>query len=264
MKKPILPKLASVLIILVFLISFLPADLHAQSWYNTNWSYRKAITIDYTKVGAGPHTNFSVLISMTDANLQSGAQADADDILFTSSDGTTQLAHEIESYTSASGILVAWVKIPTLSSTANTVIYMYYGNAAAASQQNVTGTWDANYRGVYHLNNAFLDATSNAYNGTNTGTTDVTGKISKGRGFVQADGADYVTISGLMGSPANITLSSWANLTTKDVTGAHVIDLGDYVGIDADDVGVGATGFAYFSGGWNHTPSNIHLSLIHI
>ena len=107
------------------------------------------------------------------------AQADFDDILFTSSDGTTKLDHQIESYTSGTGTLVAWVEIPSLSSAANTVIYMYYGNAAATAQQNITGTWDASFKGVWHLNSAFTDATSNANNGTNTGTTAVTGKISK-------------------------------------------------------------------------------------
>ncbi|MBI5474034.1 MAG: hypothetical protein HY961_16985, partial [Ignavibacteriae bacterium] len=85
---------------------FVFCSLPAQSWYNASWTYRKAITIDYTKVGAGPHTSFPVLINRTDADLQSKAQADADDILFTSSDGTTKLDHQIESYTSATGAIV--------------------------------------------------------------------------------------------------------------------------------------------------------------
>src|SRR3989337_1053519 len=135
------------ILIASLLVSFLPVTVQGQTWYNSAWLYRKAITIDYTKVGAGPHTNFPVLINITDANLQTGAQADFDDILFTSSDGITKLDHEVESYTSGTGALAAWVEIPSLSSTANTVIYMYYGNAAATAQQNITGTWNANYSG---------------------------------------------------------------------------------------------------------------------
>src|SRR4030095_13438745 len=134
------------------LVSVLPAAVQAQSWYNSSWLYRKAITIDYTKVSAGAHTNFPVLINITDADLQTKAQADYDDILFTSADGTTKLDHEVESYTSGTGALVAWVEIPSLSSSANTVIYMYYGNAGATPQQNITGTWNTNYKGVWHLN----------------------------------------------------------------------------------------------------------------
>src|SRR5206468_3804902 len=36
----------------------------AQSWYDTNWAYRKQLTIDQTKVGAtgAPHANFPVLV----------------------------------------------------------------------------------------------------------------------------------------------------------------------------------------------------------
>ncbi|MGB4848551.1 MAG: DUF2341 domain-containing protein, partial [Saprospiraceae bacterium] len=245
------------IIVLFLVILFSPAIVHGQSWYNPSWSYRKVITIDFTKVGAGPHTNFPVLISITDANLQSGALSTGNDILFTSSDGITKLAHEIESYTSASGILVAWVNIPSLSSSANTVIYMYYGNAAAASQQNVIGTWNATFKGVYHLNNDFLDATSNNFDGTNTGTTNVTGRISLGRGFVRSNGADYITMTGLMGSPTTFTLSAWASLTTADVFGAEIISLGDHSLLRYDgsttDGTIGAA--QYGSGIWNNTGS---------
>src|SRR5690606_19988117 len=125
--------------------------------------------------------------------LAARALSTGNDILFTSSNGTTKLSHQIESYVSASGDLVAWVEIPTLSSSTNTVIYMYYGNGAAANQQNVTGTWDANFRGVYHLNGSFADATVNAYNGTNTGTTSITGKISNARSFPSYT-TSYLTI----------------------------------------------------------------------
>ena len=95
---------------------------HAQtSWYNSSWSYRKTITINYTNVSANL-TNFPVLISRTDSDLQARAQTNGYDLLFTSSDGTNKLAHEIETYTSSNGTLVAWVKVPILSSTTNTTL----------------------------------------------------------------------------------------------------------------------------------------------
>ena len=73
------------------------------TWFDSGWLYRKVLTIDHTKVGSGPHTNFPVLLSRADADLMTKAQTDGNDILFTLSDGTTKLNHEIESYTSASG-----------------------------------------------------------------------------------------------------------------------------------------------------------------
>ncbi len=58
-------------------------------------------------------TEFPVLIKITDpANpVFDNAQANADDILFTSPDGMTQLAHEIGKYDSSVGNkeLIAWV-----------------------------------------------------------------------------------------------------------------------------------------------------------
>ena len=168
------------------------SSARAQGWYSSSWPYRKQITIDFTKVGAtgAPHANLPVLVSLSaDANLSANARADGFDIVFTSSDGTTKLNHERTSY--ASGTLLAWVQVPSVSATANTVIYMYYGNASAADQQNGTGTWDANYVGVWHLNEtvggagAIKDATSNAKHGTTNGTMTLgsAGAIGKGIAF---------------------------------------------------------------------------------
>ena len=91
-----------------------PQPAYAASWYNASWQYRKLITIDNTKVAANL-TDFPVLISITDTDLRDDAQSDGDDILFTSSDGTAKLSHEIEDYDGTTGALVAWVKIPSLS-----------------------------------------------------------------------------------------------------------------------------------------------------
>jgi uncharacterized repeat protein (TIGR01451 family) len=246
------------LTILFMICSLSATDASAQNWYNTSWLYRKKVTVDYTKVGAtgAPHASFPVLVSITDANLSGNAQSDADDILFTSSDGTTKIDHELESYTSASGVLVAWVEVPSLSASSNTVIYMYYGNASATNQQNVTGTWNSNYKGVWHLNASYLDATSNNNDGTNTGTTSATGKISGARGFVRSNGADYITISGKLGSPADITLSAWAYLSSPDGSGSEVISIGDYVALRMDLTTDGTEGFTYNGSDWSVTTSS--------
>jgi len=76
------------------LILLTPSLCEAQGWYNTggNWAHRKSVTIDHTKVsGSLALTNFPVLISVTDANLQASAQSSGNDILFTAGDGVTKL-----------------------------------------------------------------------------------------------------------------------------------------------------------------------------
>ena len=130
----------------------------------------------------------SVLISLaSDSNLASSAQTNGNDILFTDSSGTSKLNHEIESYVSSTGQLIAWVQVPSVSPTTNTVIYMYYGNSSAGNQQSPTAVWDSNYVAVNHFAGPPLsghDSTSNANNGTLENSPGaVTGKIGDGASF---------------------------------------------------------------------------------
>ncbi len=143
-------------------------------WYNSNWIYRKAITIDHTKVPNTNQSNFPVLVSLTsDAGLSSHALSNGNDILFTSSDGITKIPYQRENYTG--GTLNAWVKVPVVSSTQNTVIYMYYGNPNASDQQDAANVWDANYAGVYHVNESGTGA-AGEYKESKSGTVNGTVK----------------------------------------------------------------------------------------
>jgi len=164
----------------------------ATPWYDTNWQLRKEITINSAQV-ASTLTDFPVLISMTDTDLGSLAQVDGDDILFTAGDGVTQLSHEIESWNDTPDKLVAWVNTPSLSAVTDTKIYMYYGNAAAANQEDIAGTWNSNYKAVYHLHDDFLDSTGNNNDGTNGGSTDILSQIADGQSFDGVD--DIITVS---------------------------------------------------------------------
>jgi hypothetical protein len=136
-------------------------------------------------------------------------------LLFTAGDGTNKLAHEIESYTSASGALVAWVNVPLLSSTADTNIYLYYGNPAAANQQTATNVWDANFRGVWHLQQTagnFNDSTAYGNAGMNSvSDSNKSGQIGSGQGF--NGGGDRITAanSASLAVTQQITLSAWVN-----------------------------------------------------
>lgn len=126
-----------------------------------------------------------MLINLSsDSSLASHALSTGNDILFTSSSTTwgtgtenDKLAHEIEKYTTSTGELQAWVRVPSLSSTVDTVIYMYYGNATATNQQNKTAVWDGSAKMVQHLKEdpsgsapQMIDSTANANNGTSGGT----------------------------------------------------------------------------------------------
>jgi len=238
---------------LVHVIPFTPAG-----WYSSNWLKRKKTTINPSKV-SGSLTDFPVLISIADLRLQGYAQSNGNDILFTSSDGTTKLAHEIEYYNNNGGILVAWVKVPSVTSASDTVIYMYYNNSAASSQQNPTGVWTNGFQGVWHLTSVFTDSTSNGNNGVNVGSTDTSGQMARARSF---DGNDYITVTGQLGQPATVTLSAWASLTARDTAGAEVITIQDNATLRMDTVyqSAGTAGSFFNTTGklWVVTPSGIN------
>ena len=63
------------------------------------------------------------------------------------------------------------IKIPTVSSTSDTDIYMYYGKADATDGADPENVWDSNYKMVLHMDSALLDSTANDNDGTNSGTT---------------------------------------------------------------------------------------------
>jgi len=189
-----------------------------QSWSAARWNYRRTITIDHTKVsGSTALTNFAVLVSVTDANLKTVAnggsvgKVDGTDIYFTGSDGTTKLSHEIESYDATTGQLVAWVKVPSLSPTTDTVLYAYYGNTNALDQQNKTAVWDSNYKGVYHLSSAsypIADSTSNAFHGFASPSPGVaSGKVGNGLSFSANAWVVLATTGTLSGT---FTAEAWA------------------------------------------------------
>ena len=175
----------------------------ATPWYNSAWTNRKAVTIDHTEV-SGNLANFPLLFSVTDANLKTVAnggqvgRSDGADVLFTAADGVTKLDHELDSYNSSTGQVSAWVRLPAISATTDTVIYVYYGNASAPDQQNRAGVWDSNYKLVWHLGDGTVvnprDSTGNGSDGVSYGAGGVAGKIAGGAaGVIEAVANNLVT-----------------------------------------------------------------------
>ena len=200
-----------------------PAD--AAAWYGAGWTYRKPITIDHTKVPNTDQSSFPVLINLSaDSGLSAHARSDGFDILFTSSDGVTKIPYEREKY--SSGALVAWVLVASLSHTADTVVYMYYGNSGATDQQDTTqAVWDANYVGVWHLKEA-TGATSADSASTNTATplnspTQTTGQIDGGLNFNGSNMEDNVASTFGLGT-ASVTMEAWVNLGSTSLQGAFI------------------------------------------
>lgn len=177
------------------IFQFAAGTYSSAAWYNLGgtWNYRKEIIIDHTKIASSTgenYANFPLLVNVTDTDLKNNASSTAADILFTAADGTTKLNYEIESYASSTGQLTAWVNVGSggLSTTTDTVLFMYFGNASAVSQQSATSTWNTDYKSVWHLDDAdnatSTDSTNFANNGSNYNTTAVsTGQIGSAGEF---------------------------------------------------------------------------------
>lgn len=106
------------------------------TWFDQGpWNARKPIVVDADLVDADI-TDYVLFVSLSESRIQAAAQADGDDLVFTGADGITRLDHVVETYDSGSGTLEAWVSIPVLSSSVNTELFIYYGNATAIDQHD--------------------------------------------------------------------------------------------------------------------------------
>ncbi len=212
------------------LVSGLACASATAPWFDTGWQYRKAISINSTMVAA-PLTDYPALVRRaTDTELAAYAQNSGDDLLFTAGDGVTQLSHEIERFNGGSGELVAWVKVPYVSSGADTVIYIYYGNGGAANQEDATNVWNTNFRAVWHLSedpsvSQLADSTAGANHGTAfggmTGANQVPGQIA---GSLDFDGIDDLVHAGVgLDNLGPMTASAWVRPDVVSGTAGKVV-----------------------------------------
>jgi hypothetical protein len=138
----------------------LNVSLDPQSnWWNESFAHRREITIDNTAANED-HSDFNLFLTLNASTVDySHTNDDGSDIRFVASDNTTVLDHEIEWWNEA-GTSYLWVQIPTLDSSSEQTIWLYYGNETVAGV-NETYTWKSNYVAVYHMTPDGEDSTSN-------------------------------------------------------------------------------------------------------
>jgi hypothetical protein len=126
----------------------------------------------------------------------------------------------MESYDGTNGIVVAWVKIASLSSVSDTVFYMFYGDASITTDQSdKANTWDTNFIEVWHMDdNAASTAIvasigTNATNVANTSTKTTTGQINNALAYNGTTDGSSVAID--LSVTQIATISFWINWTTN-------------------------------------------------
>jgi len=186
------------------------------------YSYYRQFTILSDMVsGSSDITDFPLVFKKTWDDLRytgSGGyvtNSSGYDIVF--SDEFNQLLDfEVEKYTNTTGEIIAHVRIPILKCNEDTIIKVHYSNSSiSSSQESITDVWDSNFIGVYHLDGDVLDSTDNDNDGTDQGTSDVSGKVSNCRSFSD----DYIQLDAVVGDIdiTKGTLTAWITIdTTSD------------------------------------------------
>lgn len=266
----------------------------ASFFSNTGWlsgfGYRKKITISNANVNSNLE-NFPVLVNIVADSNMSSALANGHDISFTDLDGSSILNYERQSWSGGNGSAVTasfWVKVPIVSYENSTSIYIYYGKAGAEDGQNISETWDENYKGIWHLedsasNKTVVDSTgvSNGTSSANTSTKSVVGKINKALTFNgTSDYVNFNTNIGAFTTNSNFTISAWVNSSldstddviygnTENGQGYHLginsskkarfilyKDRNNYKGIDSS---VLTSGWHQITGVWTGTAAKIFI-----
>jgi biopolymer transport protein ExbB len=186
---------------------------------NVTGPFSRSLTLDHTQAGTVNSTNFPLLFlgNASLATVANGGHVTSSsgfDIIFC----TTPTSHsaclasllpfERVAWSATTGLGEFWIQVPTLSVSANTVIYVYYGDSAITTdQQNVTGTWDSNFAAVYHfgagVSVTLTDSTSNANNCTNNSTTAVAGALTAGAASFSGS-SQYISC----GTPSSLNITS--------------------------------------------------------
>ena len=183
----------------------------------SGWNKRVKLTLDSSQVDAAL-SDFPVLI-----HLSTSSGVGSDDISFifdelssdtnrkkiavTTSDGTTECYVEIERWDHANEQAWLHVKVPSISDTVDTELYLYFdadhsdntsyvGNTGDTPAQSV---WDSNFVGVWHMaqdpngdvEDVVMDSTSNFNRGTPSGSMTTADLIdSKVGKAIDFDGVD--------------------------------------------------------------------------
>ncbi|MFP3952060.1 MAG: DUF2341 domain-containing protein [Candidatus Bathyarchaeia archaeon] len=175
-----------------------------------DWQYRKNLTISASYLESSL-TDFPLLVKLTTSNFNySCAKSNGEDIRFNKSGGA--LDYEIEKWNTEGGSFI-WVKVPSVSSSSDTTVEMYYGNPNATDAQNSIGVWSG-YGMVHHLEEmtgTAQDSTGNGNDGTYTGDHQgAEGFIDGGCGFYDGESMAISPDSSIDPGSGDFLISLWA------------------------------------------------------
>ncbi|UCG68680.1 MAG: DUF2341 domain-containing protein [Thermoplasmata archaeon] len=179
-------------------------------WWDTDWGFRNKLTFDNSDQSE-ELVSFPILVNLSASNINySKLKSDGNDLRFIDANGDTELTFHIEDW-NVSGYSYIWVNVTNIDAASSLDhIWMYYNNSGASDAQDSSGTYNANYVGVWHLNETsgtHYDATSNDNDGAPYGglSQDRTGWVDGADEFDGSD--DYIDLD--LFSLINFTIDFW-------------------------------------------------------
>jgi len=236
-KQYILGTIVVTLIMIISILSFgnislietARADFETQD--STSYGYYKQITISNTYVETDL-AEFPILVHDDTGDLLGKVLNNASDIAFYALGNATQYNHEIEFYNVSTGELWAWVNITSLSSSAETYLFMYYGDSDGGYTigHNPTYVWDENYVFVLHMTSNGLvvnESTTNNYDGRKNSSghpPEVDGIVGPCLDFEYTGNNDNVSINQALSPYTEITIECWTYFESDGLIGGMVGD----------------------------------------
>ncbi|MDA8596745.1 LamG domain-containing protein [Candidatus Pacebacteria bacterium] len=230
-------------------------------------TYRLPLTVASSEI-ASDLSDFPVYVDLSTlgSHFFSNVASDGGDIRVTTADGTTEVAREVVAINTGASSGEMHFRAPTISSSADTTFYIYYGSATeneyqASSTYGSHGVWADNYAAVYHLaesGSTYIDSTSNRNDGIGEATDPslTTGKLGDGQDFGGNGRIDLGTSPSVdLDAAGEYYVSAWINLDTSTGDQAPVAQYtaaGDFL-LWADTLDAG-TGFCHYNG--SYLPDN--------
>ena len=205
----------------LLILGWVPAAHADTSWWNQDFSFRKAITIDTMAKGGNVTTAVGrtpLLVRLHSGNFTfDGVSESGADVRFVAADDKTPLNFQIESFDPVLGVALIWVDVPQVAADAQQQIWMYYGNAKAQGGEKAGAVFDADYAAVYHFEEPAgtppHDATAYGNHAVGNDIAGVDGIIGKSARF---DGSKIVTLPGSVSmnvaEGGTFTFSTWIKL----------------------------------------------------
>lgn len=198
-------------------------DAPMTDWWNTDWQFRRRITIDNSQLTA-TLVNFPVLVALGDTTNMSDGGADLRFVDDAPADPADTLNHDIDTFLPNVGRV--WVGVDIAPPPAPPrAFWLYYGNLAVTGAEDRRALWEP-WTSVHHLSN-LEDASETGHDATAMVTPSyMTGQIGDAVVF-DANQALRLPRENEYDYDNTMSASVWFRATSLDVDWQAILTKGD-------------------------------------